>query len=504
MVLADLGNQISSALANMSNSTIINEETIDTLLKEVGNALSRADVSLKLIIQMRKNIKEQLKLDAMAAGLNKRRIIKKVVFDELIKLLDPGVAPWKPTKGKSNIIMFVGLQGAGKTTSVTKLASFYKRKGWATAMVCADTFRAGAFDQLKHNATKAKIPFYGSDTDRDPVAVAKKGVDIFKKDGAEIIIVDTSGRHKQEEELFKEMKEIETVVKPDNVIFVMDSSIGQAAFDQATAFKNSVSVGSVIITKMDGNSKGGGAISAVAATKSPIIFIGTGEHIPDLDLFDASSFVSKLLGMGDVKGMMNMIADVVPKDTKALEEIASGKFTFRNMKQQFLQILNLGPIDKFVQMMPGMSNIPQLQGDAGNLKLKAYINILDSMSDGELDGKHQITPQRILRIARGSGRHPREVAELVEQKKAFEKMFSKGPGLQNLANMAKGGVPNQRNLQQLASMVPPEMMKKMGMGGLQSMLASVKNMKGLGDLSKMDLSKLGGNPFGGNNPFGLD
>ncbi|GAM21162.1 hypothetical protein SAMD00019534_043370 [Acytostelium subglobosum LB1] len=488
----------------MSNATIINDETIDLLLKDIGNALIRSDVNMKLVIQMRKSIKDQIKLDSMAAGLNKRRIIKKVVFDELIKLLDPGVAPWKPTRGKANVIMFVGLQGAGKTTSVTKLAHYYKRNGYNTAMVCADTFRAGAFDQLRHNATKAKIPFYGSDTERDPVAVAKKGVDIFRKEGAEIIIVDTSGRHKQEEELFKEMKEIETVVKPDNVVFVMDSSIGQAASDQATAFKNSVKVGSVIITKMDGHSKGGGAISAVAATKSPIIFIGTGEHIPDLDLFNAQSFVSKLLGMGDMTGVMNLIADVVPKDTKAFEEIAAGNFTFRNMRQQFQQIMNLGPLDKFVQMFPGMNNMPMLQGNDGNMKFKAFINILDSMTDGELDGKHPMTPTRILRIARGSGRHPREVAELVEQKKVFEKMF-KNAGMKNMMKMASnGGMPNQRNMQQnmqqLAGMVPPQMMKQMGMGGLQNMLNSVKNMKGMGDLSKLGLGGLGG----GNNPFGLD
>ncbi|EGG23008.1 signal recognition particle 54 kDa subunit [Cavenderia fasciculata] len=502
MVLADWGNQISSALAAMSNSTIINEETINHLLKEVGNALSRADVSMSLIIKMRKNIQAQIKLDQMAAGLNKRRIIRKVVFDELIKLLDPGVTPWKPTKGKSNIIMFVGLQGAGKTTSVTKLAHFYKRKGWNTAMVCADTFRAGAFAQLQHNATKAKIPFYGSESEKDPVAAAKKGVEIFRKEGAEIIIVDTSGRHKQESELFKEMSEIETVIQPDNVIFVMDSSIGQAAYDQAMAFKTSVKVGSVIITKMDGNSKGGGAISAVAATQSPIIFIGSGEHIPDLEIFNPTSFVSKLLGLGDVNGMVEMIQDVVPPDPNAWKEMSEGNFTFRNMKQQFQQIMNMGPIEKIVQMFPGMSNMPMLQGGEGNLKLKAYMTILDSMTDDELDGKKQMNPSRMLRIARGSGRHPREVGELTEQKKMFEKMFKKGGGLSNLANMAGGGkggqMPNPKNLQQLAGMVPPQMMKQMGgMGGIQSMLGQLKNMnmKGMGDMMKN---------FGGNNPFGAD
>ncbi|KYQ93663.1 signal recognition particle 54 kDa subunit [Tieghemostelium lacteum] len=505
MVLSELGNKISSALAVMNNTTIVNEETINQLLKEIGNALSLADVQMSLIIQMRKNIMAKIKLDQLAAGLNKRKLIKRVVYEELIKLVDPGVPAWKPTKGKPNVIMFVGLQGAGKTTSVTKLAYFYKRKGWSTALICADTFRAGAFIQLQQNATKAKIPFYGSEDEKDPVAVAKKGVDIFKKEGAEIIIVDTSGRHKQDAELFAEMKQVEQAVKPDNVIFVMDSSIGQAAYDQATAFKSSVGVGSVIITKMDGHSKGGGALSAVAATKCPIIFIGTGEHIPDLDLFNAEGFISKLLGMGDMPAMMQMIKDVVPEDPKAIDDIVNGKFTLRNMKQHFQQILKLGPIDKFVQNLPGLSNLPQLSGNEGNLKLKAYINIMDSLSDKELDGKKPITRPRMLVIAQGSGRHPREVIELLEQFKMFEKTF-KQKGIQNIANnMAKGGAPNARNMQQLQNMVPPQLMKQMGSGGFQSLLSSFKNMKGgggMGDISKMmeSMGGLGGKGFPGMGP----
>jgi signal recognition particle subunit SRP54 len=174
--------------------------------------------------------------------------------------------------------MFVGLQGSGKTTTCSKVAYYYKKKGWRVAMVCADTFRAGAFDQLKQNAAKIRVPFYGSYIETDPVTIAEEGVAEFKEEGMEIIIVDTSGRHKQETDLFDEMKQVEKAVKPDNIIFVMDSSIGQQCYAQAEAFRKAVNVGSVIITKMDGHSKGGGALSAVAATESPIIFIGDGEH----------------------------------------------------------------------------------------------------------------------------------------------------------------------------------------------------------------------------------
>ena len=163
-------------------------------------------------------------------------------------------------------------------------------------MVCADTFRAGAFDQLKQNATKAKIPFYGSYTETDPVALAMEGVSKFKKEGFDLIFVDTSGRHKQETELFQEMTLIYQNVTPDSVIFVMDGTIGQAADGQARAFKDAVKIGSIVITKLDGHAKGGGALSAVAATGSPIVFIGTGEHIHDLEVFRPKQFIGKMLG----------------------------------------------------------------------------------------------------------------------------------------------------------------------------------------------------------------
>jgi signal recognition particle subunit SRP54 len=276
---------------------VIDEKVLTNLLKDICAALLQADVNAKLVARLRNNIKSIVNLEELAAGINKRKLIQKAVYDELCRLVDPGVDAFKPKKGRVNVIMFVGLQGAGKTTSCTKLAYYYQRKGWKTCLVCTDTFRAGAFDQLKQNATKAKIPYYGSYTESDPVQLAQEGVEKFKQEGFEIIIVDTSGRHKQEEDLFEEMIQISTVVKPNNVIFVMDGSIGQAAEAQAKAFKDTVDVGSIIITKMDGHAKGGGAISAVAATASPIVFIGTGEHIGDLEPFQAPQFISKMLGM---------------------------------------------------------------------------------------------------------------------------------------------------------------------------------------------------------------
>uniref|UniRef100_A0A452ZI35 signal-recognition-particle GTPase n=1 Tax=Aegilops tauschii subsp. strangulata TaxID=200361 RepID=A0A452ZI35_AEGTS len=263
MVLAQLGGSISRALAQMSNATVIDEKVLGECLNEISRALLQSDVQFKMVRDMQTNIRKIVNLETLAAGTNKRRIIQQAVFTELCNMLDPGKPAFTPKKGKPSVVMFVGLQGSGKTTTCTKYAYYHQRKGFKPSLVCADTFRAGAFDQLKQNATKAKIPFYGSYMESDPVKIAVEGLERFRKDNSDLIIIDTSGRHKQEAALFEEMRQVAEATKPDLVIFVMDGSIGQAAFDQAQAFKQSASVGAVIITKLDGHAKGGGALSAL-------------------------------------------------------------------------------------------------------------------------------------------------------------------------------------------------------------------------------------------------
>jgi signal recognition particle subunit SRP54 len=288
--------------------------------------------------------------------------------------LNPEAQPYEMKRNKPNVIMFVGLQGAGKTTTIAKFANFYQRKGWRTAMVCADTFRAGAFAQLKQNATKLRVPFYGSHTEADPVRIAEEGVEQFRKENFEVIIVDTSGRHRQESALFDEMQEIQGAVKPDNIVFVMDATQGQAVSDQATSFKEAVPIGSVIITKLDGHAKGGGALSAVAATGSPIIFLGSGEHFDDLDPFNAQSFVSRLLGMGDVRGLMEEMKNVVDidKQPELMDRFSKGMFTLRDMYEQFSSVMKLGPLNKVMGMIPGMPSWMQAAagGDEGTNRMK--------------------------------------------------------------------------------------------------------------------------------------
>jgi len=474
MVLAELSQKITNALHKMRNSTIIDESVIDDMLKSISNALIEADINLMTVTQLRKRIKDGLNLENMAVGVDKRRAIKRVVFEELVKLLDPGVQAWKPQRGKTNVIMFVGLQGSGKTTTVSKMSFYYKRKGWRPAVICADTFRAGALDQLAQKATRAKIPYYGSYSERDPVKIAQEGLEKFQTAGYDIIIVDTSGRHKQETALFEEMEQVAAVVKPQQIIFVMDGSIGQAAFDQAQAFKKSVDIGAVIVTKLDGHAKGGGALSAVAATKSPIIFIGTGEDLHDLQEFEVESFVSRLLGMGDVKGMINMIKDAVPKESqpKLAKRLQEGKFSLRDMYEQFQSMLKMGPLNQVMEMLPdtGLNQLLKgAKGDAGHQKIKSYMTIMDSMTDQELDVPKVLNPNRISRIARGSGKSVKEVNELLAQFKQFEKVVGK----------MKGMKPGRVGVNQIQNLVPPHLLKQMGgAGGLNNFIRQMGNMDG--------------------------
>lgn len=501
MVLAQLGSSITDALRKMANATVVDDAVIDDMIKEIVTALLSADVNVKLVASLRNNIKNRINLEDMAAGVNRRRAIQAAVFDELCSLLDPGKKPFVPKKGRVNTIMFVGLQGSGKTTSCTKLAYYYQKKGWKVALVCADTFRAGAVDQLKQNAFKAKIHFFGSYTERDPVRVAEEGVEKFKAENFEIIIVDTSGRHKQEAALFEEMQAVAQVVKPDDIIFVMDSSIGQAAFDQASAFRQSVAVGSVILTKLDGkNSKGGGALSAVAATQSPVIFIGTGEHIDEFEAFNTRSFVSRLLGMGDLSGLVDKMKEhKIADQPELLKRMSQGQFSLRDMYDQFKNVLKLGSISSIMSMLPGFGQdfIPKGQEELAVGRIKGFITIMDSMTSEELDSDGKLlTPSRIMRIARGSGRQVRDVQEVLEAFKPLQKAAAnmknlKIPKNADLSNMNM----NNMNMRQMAQMLPPQMMNKMGgMGGLQNMMKQMMGGGGMpgGMPSMADMAKMFG------------
>lgn len=501
-MLAELGDKLRSCLEKVrtkGGDGGIDSKELNSILSEISRALIEADVNVKLVMKLRENVKKrieesELNKSTKRGGDNIEKVIQRAVVDELVSLLTPETAkPYNMKKGRTNVILFVGLQGAGKTTSIAKFANHYQRKGWKTAMVCADTFRAGAFDQLKQNATKLRIPFYGSYTQADPVQVAEDGVNQFVKDGYEVVIVDTSGRHRQESALFEEMQEISAVIRPDNTVLVMDATQGQAVHDQALAFHHAVSVGSIIVTKLDGHAKGGGALAAVAATQSPIIFLGNGEHFDDFDPFHAQSFVSKILGYGDMRGLMEHMKQVQGNNNQEqlMEKFSKGQFTLRDMYSQFQNILKLGPMNKMMSMMPGVPDylIPKNNDADGTNRIKKFLYIMDSMTNKELDGHVDMhnkddpsVPSRINRIAKGSGVHPNEVKILLQTHKHFEGVASKvgksGVMKAGAANNPKIADQFKRNPNQfmnhLQKNMDPNMLKQMG--GANNMMNMMQQM----------------------------
>ena len=469
MVLADLGRKINAALRSLDRAPDINEEVLNSVLKDVCAALLEADVNVRLVKKLRENVRSGLDFHAVARGFNKRRMVEQAVFCEIVKLVDPGVEPYQPKRGTPNVIMLVGLQGSGKTTTCTKLAWYYKKRGWKVGMVCADTFRAGAYDQLKQNATKARIPFYGSYTEADPVVIAADGVAAFKEEDFEIIIVDTSGRHYQEGALFEEMLAVSNAVRPDNIIFVMDASIGQACEAQSKAFKEQVDVGSVIITKLDGHARGGGALSAVATTKSPVVFIGTGEHIDDFEPFQTKKFVQKLLGMGDIEGLISSAEELnLVNEEELADKIRRGHFTLRDMFELFQNVMKMGPLGQTMGMIPGLGQEFMTKGSEQEsmAQNKRRMAIMDSMSNNELDGKDGAKvfarePWRISRVARGAGVTAHEVQQVLMQHKKLAQDLKDMSGKRGLQ---KGGKFNH----QMAKMMDPGMLRQMGgVGGAQ-------------------------------------
>lgn len=512
MVLEDLGKQITGALSKLNRSSVISEEVLDEILKDIVKALLQADVNIRLVSELRNNVKAKCNLeDLQQGGANKTRQIRTAVFNELVNMLTPDREAYQPVKGETNIFMFVGLQGSGKTTTVSKFAHHWARKGWKTCMVCCDTFRAGALDQVKQNAIKLHIPYFGNPYEADPVKLAQEGVEQFRKEGYEIILVDTSGRHKQEADLFEEMEQVLDVTEPDEVIFVMDSTAGQGVFDQAKAFKESVPVGSVVVTKLDGNAKGGGALSAVAATDSPITFIGTGEQFDDFEAFEAKGFVSRLLGMGDIKGLIQTFkekSDIFEKAPEMMERLQKGVFTLRDMKEQFQSVMKMGNMSQLMSMIPGMSQMmPAGQEKEGAKRIEMFMTCMDSMTDDELDGifrtrklnpktgkfewvqEKGFTGTRVKRIALGSGTSIQVVMMLLKCHKQFEKMIGK-MGKTALMKNTDSNISQslQRNpnaiMQQLQRSMSPQMLQQMG--GANNMMNMIKQMGNMdmGELAK--------------------
>jgi signal recognition particle subunit SRP54 len=423
MALERLGSSLYEALKKVFRASVVDEATIKELVRDVQRALLQADVNVKLVLDISKRIEERALKEKLPPGISRREHIIKVVYEELTRFLGEKPVPVKIEPGKRKVIMLVGIQGSGKTTAAAKLAKYFQKKGLKPALICVDTYRPGAFAQLQQLANRINVPLYGNPTAKDPVKIALEGLKQFNE--MDIIIIDTAGRHKEEQELIKEMVMLGKNIKPDEIMLVIDGTIGQQAMVQAKAFNEATPIGSILVTKLDGSARGGGALSAVAATGAPIKFISTGEKIEDIEPFIPSRFVGRLLGMGDLETLLEKVREAeVRVPEKKAKAILSGKFTLTDMYEQFEAMKGMGTFRKLLKMLPGMSyDIPEGMLNMAENRLEKWRVMIQSMTNEEKDNPKIFNASRIRRVARGSGTSEREVKELLKQYSLMRRMM---------------------------------------------------------------------------------
>jgi len=450
MVLDKLGSSLKNTLSKIAKAIFVDEKLINELVKDIQRALLQADVNVKLVFDLSNKIKERALKEETPAGLTKKEYLVKIVYEELVNFVGKEEGKVE-IKKKPTKIMLVGLFGSGKTTQAGKLAKFYTKRGYKVALVGLDTHRPAAMDQIEQIAKKANVPVFLDKKEKNPLNILKKFEKEFNK--YNIIIIDTSGRDALSEDLIEEIKKINNAVKPEENLLVISADIGQAAEKQAQAFHESCGITGVIVTKMDGTAKAGGALTACAATDAKIKFIGVGEKLNDLEIFRPEGFISRLLGMGDLEALLEKAEQAISKeDAEDLgKRFLKGDFNLIDLYEQMQAMRKMGPLSKITEMIPGFSQLKMpkdlLKVQEG--KLKKWRFIMDSMSREELEDPDIVSITRIDRIAKGAGTSTKEIRELLKQYRQSKKM----------AKLFKGGSP--KNMER--------MMKKFSSKGMQGM-----------------------------------
>lgn len=417
MAFGILSDGLQNAINRLKSAVIVDRKAIKEFLKEIQKTLISSDVNIKLVFELSKKIEERAVEEKPPGMLTKKENLIKITYEELVNLLGTGER-LKIKKGDK--LLLVGVQGSGKTTTAAKLARYYKKSGFNIGLICADTFRPAAYEQLKQLSEEINIPFYGEKGERDSLKIINAGIKEFKN--SDLIIIDSEGRHKLNNELMRNINAVHTEIMPEKTLLVLDGTMGQQAGEQADAFRKSCGVDGVIVTKLDGSAKGGGALSACAKTNSPVYFIGVGEHIPDIEEFNPERFVSKLIGFGDLEGLLEKAKEVEMDDEMA-KRMMTGKFNLNDLYEQIEQMGKMGPMKKVMEMLPFSVNVPKDMLQLQEGKLKVYKYCMDSMTKEELKNPVIIKRTRVERIARGSGTKPEDVRELLRYYRKMKKMM---------------------------------------------------------------------------------
>lgn len=444
MAFENLSERIQKALKNLTGKGKISEEDINSASREIRLALLEADVNFKVVKDFIKKIKQEALGKEVQESLNPGQQVIKIVNDELTKMMGESAVTLNKSKHIPTIIMMVGLQGTGKTTTVGKLASRLMQKEKARPLLIAgDIYRPAAIDQLEQIGDQLKVPVYSERDEKDVAQIVQNGLNQADKNKNDYVIIDTAGRLEIDEPLMAELERVKDVAQPDNILLVVDAMTGQAATDVAKGFDSRLDITGVILTKLDGDTRGGAALSIRAVTGKPIIYTGQGEKLTDLEPFYPDRMASRILGMGD---MLTLIEKAQQDyDAKKAEEVAEkmkeNTFDFNDFVDQIEQVEKMGPLDQLMKMIPGMANNPQLKNVNFDKKQIVYIKaIISSMTKEERENPELLNPSRRRRIAAGSGRPIVEVNRMIKQFKQARDMMSKitkgnFKGMDNLPGM---------------------------------------------------------------------
>jgi signal recognition particle subunit SRP54 len=439
-MLEKLSEGLREALRKITGAGYIDKAILDDFARDIQKTLISSDVDVKLATELTERIKERALNEKPPAGLTPKEQVIRIVYEELVKFVgaksDVNLRPGR--------IMFVGTFAAGKTTSIGKLAKFYQKRGLRPALIGCDVYRPAAMEQLSQLASQVNVPCYAPKDIKDPLEIAKIGIEKFKK--YDILIFDASGRSSLDKELADELKRMGEFVKPNEVLLTIPADLGQAAGEQARGFKELVGITGIFLTKMDATARGGGAITSCAVTGAPIKFIGTGEKADAIEVFDPDRFISRLIGFGDIQGLIEKAKEAEFRPETA-EKIMEGTFTMNEFLEQINAMKKMGSLKSVMGMMPGLPiKIPkQFDADKQEGKMKKWAIMIQSMTQEERDDPQLIDAKRIKRIAKGSGSTEADVRDLLkyyDQTKKMIKMLSgrRGGMMGKFAKMMKGSM----------------------------------------------------------------
>ncbi len=417
-----LSDKLQAALGDVRKRGTLDEEAISRAMREIRLALLEADVNFRVVKEFVGRVRERAHGQDVLKSLTPGQQVVKIVHEELTALMGSGSSKLAFASRPPTVVLLAGLQGAGKTTAAAKLALLLRKEGKRPALVAADLQRPAAVEQLQQLGRQVQIPVYTGE--KDPVEVAREGVAGATEAGEDVVIVDTAGRLQIDEALMQELADIRAEVKPTNVLLVLDSMTGQEAVSVAEAFQERVAFDGVVLTKLDGDARGGAALSVKAVTGKPVKLASTGEKLDQLEYFHPDRMASRILGMGDVLSLIEKAEAAAEEDEKeALERrLRAGEFTFDDFLASYRMLQNMGPLKSVVSLIPGLGN--QLKGvDIDERQLRRVEAIVLSMTPAERAGPHLINGSRRLRIAKGSGVTVQQVNQLLTARKQMEKMM---------------------------------------------------------------------------------